>query len=117
MKRRAIIPDDVKHAAIDIDRHSPQVQAAAAFLRGAVPEVVNELGLRGINRLMVEGGAGIARAFLQAGCVDDVYLFQSRTNIGPAGLTGLDDVALQPFSLCQQETLGDDVLSVYEHAN
>jgi GTP pyrophosphokinase len=35
----------VKHAAIDIERHSPQVQAAAAFLRGAVPADEFERGL------------------------------------------------------------------------
>jgi len=35
----------VKHAAIDLERQSPQVQSAAAFLRGAVPSAEFERGL------------------------------------------------------------------------
>ena len=40
----------MKHAAIDLERQSPQVQSAAAFLRGTVPsaEFERSLELAGI---------------------------------------------------------------------
>ena len=47
----------------------------AEVLRGPILDALAELGRRGINRLMVEGGAKTARAFLEAGVVDEFHLF------------------------------------------
>lgn len=92
----------------------------AEVLRGAVPEVLKDLGARGINRLMVEGGARVARSFLEAGLVDEFHLIRSEKVLGAEGvdaLAGLPlDQALQPFRPREQETLGSDVRSVYERA-
>jgi diaminohydroxyphosphoribosylaminopyrimidine deaminase/5-amino-6-(5-phosphoribosylamino)uracil reductase len=90
----------------------------AQVLRGSVQGVVAELGRRGINRLMVEGGARVARSFLEAGLVDQFHLIRSPRALGPEGVDGLAglalDQALQPFAPIEQETLGSDLLTVYE---
>jgi diaminohydroxyphosphoribosylaminopyrimidine deaminase/5-amino-6-(5-phosphoribosylamino)uracil reductase len=83
-----------------------------------VPEVLAELATRGINRLMVEGGARVARSFLEAGMVDQFHLIRAQKSLGSGGvavLAGLPlDQALQPFQMVEQERLGDDLLTVYE---
>jgi diaminohydroxyphosphoribosylaminopyrimidine deaminase/5-amino-6-(5-phosphoribosylamino)uracil reductase len=90
----------------------------AEVLRGSVPDVLAELGRRGINRLMVEGGARVARSFLVAGLVDQFHLIRAEGTIGPQGVDALAGLtleeALQPFALLSQEKLGSDLLTVYE---
>ena len=90
----------------------------AEVLRGGVGEVLADLGRRGINRLMVEGGARVARSFLDAGLVDQFHLIRASATLGPQGvdaLAGLPlDQALQPFAILEQEKLGSDLLTVYE---
>ena len=90
----------------------------AEVLRGGVAEVVADLGARGINRLMVEGGARVARSFLEAGLVDQFHLIRAARELGPQGVDALAglalDKALQPFTVLEQEKLGSDLLTVYE---
>jgi diaminohydroxyphosphoribosylaminopyrimidine deaminase / 5-amino-6-(5-phosphoribosylamino)uracil reductase len=90
----------------------------AEVLRGSVPEVLAELGRRGINRLMVEGGARVARSFLDAGMVDAFHLIRSKAVLGSQGVDALAGLtleqALQPFTMLGQEMLGGDLLTVYE---
>ena len=90
----------------------------AEVLRGTPAQVVAELALRGINRLMVEGGARVAASFLEAGLVDEFHLIRSGLTLGPDGVDGLAglslDQALQPFAVLEQEKLGSDLLTVYE---
>ncbi len=90
----------------------------AEVLRGTIPEVVADLGSRGINCLMVEGGARVARSFLEAGLVDRFHLIRSPATLGPAGVDGLAglplDQALLSFRAVEQEKLGSDLLTVYE---
>lgn len=86
----------------------------AEVLRGNAADALASLASRGINRLLVEGGAVTARSFLQAGVVDEVQVFQSPLVIGAQGVKGLADGALQPFAVREEERLGSDVLTVYE---
>lgn len=90
----------------------------AEVLRGSVAEALDYLGTKGINRLMVEGGARVARSFLEAGLVDEFHLIRSPKPLGAAGVDGLAglplDEALQPFALIDEEMLGSDLLTVYE---
>ena len=53
--------------------------------RIALPELLEDLSARGIATLMVEGGAEVARAFLDEGLVDRIGLFQGPSEIGPGG--------------------------------
>lgn len=98
----------------DLPPQSHLARRGAEVLRGGVREVLDELAGRGINRLMVEGGAGIAAAFLREGVVDEIHLFRSPLPLGPGGVPGLEPKALQPFAPREEERLGADVLTVYE---
>jgi diaminohydroxyphosphoribosylaminopyrimidine deaminase/5-amino-6-(5-phosphoribosylamino)uracil reductase len=90
----------------------------AIVMRGTIPEVLEELGRKGINRLLVEGGAKVSRSFLEARQVDEVHLFRSPNEIGPQGVDALAGLTLEkallPFVLREQEKLGADKLSAYE---
>ena len=98
----------------DLPAQSHLARRGAEVLRGGVAEVLAELGHRGINRLMVEGGAKIAAAVLATGWVDEIDLFRSAAVVGPQGIPGLADGALLPFAATQEERLGADTLTVYE---
>lgn len=105
----------------DLPPDSKLAKLGAETLRGTIPEALGELARRGLNRLMVEGGARTARAFLEAGLADEFHLIRAQRDIGPQGvdaLAGLPlDQALQPFRLRDQERLGSDTLSVYERVS
>jgi diaminohydroxyphosphoribosylaminopyrimidine deaminase/5-amino-6-(5-phosphoribosylamino)uracil reductase len=102
----------------ELPKDSRLARRGAEVLRGSVPEVLAELGRRGINRLMVEGGARVARSFLEAGMVDQFHLIRSRKALGHEGVDALAGLtleqALQPFAVLEQEMLGSDLLTVYE---
>ena len=102
----------------DLPPSSKLSQRGAEVLRGTIPEALAELAARGINRLMVEGGARLARSFLEAGLVDEVHLFRAPVTIGKQGVDALAGLALEaalmPFALREKEVLGMDELSVYE---
>jgi diaminohydroxyphosphoribosylaminopyrimidine deaminase / 5-amino-6-(5-phosphoribosylamino)uracil reductase len=67
---------------------------------------------------MVEGGARVARSFLDAGVVDQFHLIRSKAVLGSQGVDALAGLtleqALQPFTMLGQEMLGGDLLTVYE---
>jgi diaminohydroxyphosphoribosylaminopyrimidine deaminase/5-amino-6-(5-phosphoribosylamino)uracil reductase len=82
--------------------------------------VLKRLGEAGITRLLVEGGAKVARSFLEAGLVDEVMLFRSPHPLGGDLVPAL---AGQPLSTIEHSArfrridrrrLGDDILSRYE---
>ncbi|QKV18341.1 bifunctional diaminohydroxyphosphoribosylaminopyrimidine deaminase/5-amino-6-(5-phosphoribosylamino)uracil reductase RibD [Oricola thermophila] len=54
--------------------------------RVALPELLEDLAALGITNLLVEGGAGVARAFLDEGLADRILLFESDVRIGPNGI-------------------------------
>jgi diaminohydroxyphosphoribosylaminopyrimidine deaminase/5-amino-6-(5-phosphoribosylamino)uracil reductase len=73
---------------------------------------LEELARRGINRLLVEGGANLAGQLVSDGLVDELALFTSPRALGAQGVrAGLD---LNSFRKTSEETLGKDVLSHYE---
>lgn len=74
-----------------------------------------QLAVRGINRLMVEGGAETAALFLQAGLVDEAHVFQSRTELGGQGVAAPLDL-LSTLNPVAREALGEDTLTVYQRA-
>lgn len=95
-----------------------KLAARATVLRGTIHEALAELGKNSINRLLVEGGAKIAKSFLDAGLVDEFHLFHSPKEIGPQGVDALAGLSLESvlsgFTMVEEETLGNDQLSVYE---
>lgn len=61
-----------------------------------INDLMNKLGANGIDSLLLEGGATLNAAFLEAGCVDEVYAFIAPKIIGgtnsksPIGGNGID---------------------------
>ncbi len=80
-----------------------------------VPDVLEELGSRDITHLLLEGGPTLARAFFDAGEVDELRLFIAPVLAGsadiPGPIAGTASVAevLQPLDVTQ-ETVGPDLL-------
>ena len=83
-------------------------------------EALAKLGERGVNRVLAEGGARLARGLLETGLVDELLLFRSPKVLGPKGVDGFGglplDQVMAAFRVDREERLGDDVLSVYVRA-
>ncbi|MGW8134405.1 bifunctional diaminohydroxyphosphoribosylaminopyrimidine deaminase/5-amino-6-(5-phosphoribosylamino)uracil reductase RibD [Sphingomonas zeae] len=84
----------------------------------ASPAAIGDLA--GVDRLMVEGGAKTASAFLAAGLVDRLLLYRAPILIGE-GRAALGDIGLARLSdahgrwrLTDSRMLGSDRLEVYE---
>ncbi|MDQ8726149.1 bifunctional diaminohydroxyphosphoribosylaminopyrimidine deaminase/5-amino-6-(5-phosphoribosylamino)uracil reductase RibD [Bradyrhizobium sp. LHD-71] len=83
--------------------------------------MLQELGRRGVTRLMVEGGARVAASFVEAGLVDEVWLYRGPVTIGADGVAALDRLPLTAvtqsphYRVRATETLGQDTLTIYEH--
>jgi diaminohydroxyphosphoribosylaminopyrimidine deaminase/5-amino-6-(5-phosphoribosylamino)uracil reductase len=81
-----------------------------------VASVFADLARRGLTRVLVEGGAGVAASLLQAGFVDRVYLVHAplllggdaHPAIGPLGLTNISEAPR--FRLRARRSLDDDTL-------
>lgn len=75
--------------------------------------------MAGVQYLMVEGGAGAARAFLEAGLADRLLLYRAPRVVGGKGpaLPDLTREALAEsieWQLADTRKLGNDMLDVYE---
>jgi diaminohydroxyphosphoribosylaminopyrimidine deaminase/5-amino-6-(5-phosphoribosylamino)uracil reductase len=97
-------------------------QEGATFISydGDLRGLLAELAMRGITRLMVEGGAHIAAAFVSADLVDEAWLFSSPKAIGPGGVAALAGQSSNALTASPRlrvratETLGQDTLTIYE---
>ena len=102
----------------DLPPGSRLASRGAEVLRGTIPEALQGLAALGINRLLVEGGARLARGFLDLGLVDEFHLYRAPVELGPQGVEALAGLmlgtAIEDFSRRAKETLGDDLLTVYE---
>lgn len=84
-----------------------------------VSAALSWLAEQGITRLLVEGGAHVNAAFMNAGLVDRLYWYRAPVVIGGSGLpaiAGLDETALANlpgFTRNSLRTLGKDVLEIY----
>jgi diaminohydroxyphosphoribosylaminopyrimidine deaminase/5-amino-6-(5-phosphoribosylamino)uracil reductase len=81
-------------------------------------DALEQLAVRGINRLLVEGGSHISQSLLEADLVDEVQLFQNPVVIGPQGIDAIAEMPLEnlanQFRQTEKEVLGSDTLTVYE---
>lgn len=82
--------------------------------------VLQLLAVRGITRLMVEGGPTLAAALLAADLIDEAVLFQSPNVIGSDGVDALDGLPLTALAQSQRlkcvisEPVGADTRIVFE---
>lgn len=87
-----------------------------------LPAVLQSLCERGISRLMVEGGARVASAFVAAGLADEIWLLRGPATVGADGVPALDAMPLAAitqspgFKVRASETLDKDTLTIYERA-
>lgn len=102
--------DPIRRAALE--------EAGARFLatetfegRIALPELLEDLAAQGTSRLIVEGGAGTARHFLDEDLVDRIVLFYGPEPIGPDGVAAPLGRAAIPasFTVRREERYGDDL--------
>jgi diaminohydroxyphosphoribosylaminopyrimidine deaminase/5-amino-6-(5-phosphoribosylamino)uracil reductase len=69
------------------NRRNALIEAGVEILDAAdLPDLLTQLATRGLSSLLVEGGASVARAFLEAGLVDRILLFEGETVIGEGGI-------------------------------
>lgn len=85
-------------------------------------EVLECLGQEGITRLLVEGGPHVARSFLDADLVDEIYLFAGHGAAGPDGIDplaglGLEHITNNPIWIkAAEQSLGEDRMTVFRKA-
>ncbi|MCB9662680.1 MAG: bifunctional diaminohydroxyphosphoribosylaminopyrimidine deaminase/5-amino-6-(5-phosphoribosylamino)uracil reductase RibD [Alphaproteobacteria bacterium] len=83
--------------------------------------VLRALAERGLHRVLVEGGGAVHRSFLDAGCVDHLYVYVAGTVL-PGGRAWVGGPPVEPlaaaprFGRPEVEHLGDDVLLHYRLA-
>ncbi|HNB27320.1 MAG TPA: bifunctional diaminohydroxyphosphoribosylaminopyrimidine deaminase/5-amino-6-(5-phosphoribosylamino)uracil reductase RibD [Alphaproteobacteria bacterium] len=100
------------HEALEIEENG----GPEAWLRLAC----RALAARGITRLLVEGGATLATAFLQADLVDRIYWFRAPLVIGGDGTAGIGPLNADRltqalgFRRAGLRPLENDVLELYE---
>ncbi|MEP0944471.1 MAG: bifunctional diaminohydroxyphosphoribosylaminopyrimidine deaminase/5-amino-6-(5-phosphoribosylamino)uracil reductase RibD [Rhizobiaceae bacterium] len=83
----------------------------------ALPEFLEDFAGAGMSSLMVEGGAEVARSFLQQELVDFIWLFRSPKIIGAGGIASplaADTAGNLPrgYSIDRQLQLGDDTVTI-----
>lgn len=97
------------------------IAVAEAGCRGLdIAAVLHTLANRGITRLLVEGGGGIATSFLRAGFVDRLLWFRAPIVIGDDGLALFEGMGIDALADAANlqfrgwEKIGQDVLETYE---
>jgi len=84
--------------------------------------VLHALSVKGITRLMVEGGSRVASSFVAADLVDEVWLLRGWEAIGAGGVAALDALPLSEITqsprlkLRASEALDKDALTIYERS-
>ncbi|WP_176037481.1 bifunctional diaminohydroxyphosphoribosylaminopyrimidine deaminase/5-amino-6-(5-phosphoribosylamino)uracil reductase RibD [Brucella tritici] len=84
--------------------------------RIALPELMDDLAAQGISSVLVEGGAGVAKSFLEEGLVDRLAIFRSPIEIGPehgVAVDGLETHIADKFKILRQARYGDDAYAEY----
>jgi diaminohydroxyphosphoribosylaminopyrimidine deaminase / 5-amino-6-(5-phosphoribosylamino)uracil reductase len=98
------------------------IRVAATGERLDLKAVLRALADKGITRLMVEGGARVASAFMSAGVADEIWLLRGPETIGVGGVPALDALPLAAitqspaFKVRASEMLQNDTLTIYERA-
>lgn len=84
--------------------------------RVALPELLDDLAAQGISSVLVEGGAGVAKSFLDEKLVDRLVIFRSPLEIGSehgVAVDGLETHIADEFKIVRQARYGDDACTEY----
>ena len=85
-----------------------------------IKAVLAYLALKGVTRLLVEGGTKVHKSFLESGFVDEFQLCTSPHRLGGEGVLGLTKADIEASNgLKHQKTrvLGEDTLEIYARAD
>ncbi|MCB1459396.1 MAG: bifunctional diaminohydroxyphosphoribosylaminopyrimidine deaminase/5-amino-6-(5-phosphoribosylamino)uracil reductase, partial [Nitratireductor sp.] len=103
--------------------HAPALAAGCEVLpcelhegRVALPELLDDLAARGIRSLLVEGGAAVAKSFLDEDLVDEIALFRGGVSLAGKGAVASplgDGASLAGFTQTGEARYGDDKLTHY----
>jgi diaminohydroxyphosphoribosylaminopyrimidine deaminase/5-amino-6-(5-phosphoribosylamino)uracil reductase len=75
-------------------------------------EVLRELGRRRIAWVLLEGGATVATALVDAGLVDRVAVFEAPVELGPG--PGLFTHAVDLPAVAEERRVGPDMLRIFD---
>ncbi|HXC25086.1 MAG TPA: bifunctional diaminohydroxyphosphoribosylaminopyrimidine deaminase/5-amino-6-(5-phosphoribosylamino)uracil reductase RibD [Gemmatimonadaceae bacterium] len=104
------------------DRTPVQSSDAAPVLVLREPDLSSALGelhRRGVRALLVEGGAGIAAALLEADLVDRLVIFQAPVILGQGalyafgGVSPTDVAGATRLPVLRRQEFGDDLMTIY----
>lgn len=87
--------------------------------RIALPELLEDLAANGMSSVLVEGGAAVARSFLEEGLVDRVALFTGPDAIGADGVASplrAGEAARHRFRIRRGARFGDDLYEEWTRA-
>ena len=112
------------HADAEISARGVQIVHVPEALMGVagIPAVMRTLAVKGITRLLVEGGPRTWTACLEAGVVDEAIVYQSRVPVPGNGLSVIPDGGMDAyfslFNLARfaAEPLGADTRYVFRRA-
>ena len=113
------------HAGADAARRRFWAERGATLIEIPAPApgrldlgaVLQELGRRGLTRVLCEGGGQLAGALLDAGLVDEVVAYAAGVMLGGAGVPAVGALAPAPlaaaprFRLAAVDRVGPDVRS------
>jgi diaminohydroxyphosphoribosylaminopyrimidine deaminase / 5-amino-6-(5-phosphoribosylamino)uracil reductase len=112
-----LVCSDEEHANTDaLQDRGAEIVPVAVDDHGllVLHDVLETLALRGITRVLVEGGPSVARAFLDADLIDEAVIYQGPKPAGPDGLLpfvseGLDRLtATGHFTQREARSFGPD---------
>jgi diaminohydroxyphosphoribosylaminopyrimidine deaminase/5-amino-6-(5-phosphoribosylamino)uracil reductase len=105
-------PDPAHAAALE--------HAGVELLHAAsLPHALRALRARGVTSLLVEGGAGLAAAFLQEAQVDRLIIFRAPILLGTGALNAFGGVptatvdGAERWRIVEARRFGDDEMTVY----
>ena len=98
--------------------HSLRSLGVEVLTSTSLAESLQALRSRGIRSLLVEGGASLTAAFLEANLVDRMILFQAPILLGKDALPAFGGLSVPPmrdyrFRLLRSEWVGDDHMMVF----
>ncbi|MFB2551194.1 bifunctional diaminohydroxyphosphoribosylaminopyrimidine deaminase/5-amino-6-(5-phosphoribosylamino)uracil reductase RibD [Ensifer soli] len=110
---------DPRHDADGFARRRAALEREGAAIllteRHHLHDLLGRLSARGLSSLMVEGGAAIARAFLEADLVDRIALFTGPRSIGEGGIASpCVDGRIDGFAPVGRAVFGPDRYTEYE---
>lgn len=111
-----VVLDARNQMPLDAKILNNQAKAETLVLNDCKPtDALKILQKRGVQSVMIEGGAKVARAFLAAHLVDTIHLINAPVAVGADSIQAPSQLMTDPdqFDIEDQRSLGDDHLTIY----